>query len=128
MLIDLPLLISAMLAMLACAALADFARDRVHTRAGSASERFTDRLLVNVLFFALLPGTLYGWLYPLVPFSGWRAGGFLALFLYALAVAPTFAAFRLQTGGREPITAGHLFWLLVKYVGVYGLLTFIYNP
>lgn len=128
MLIDLPLLTGAILAMLGCATVADFVRDRTLARAGLASGQFADRLRVNVLFFALLPATLYAWLFPLVPFSGWRAGGLLALFLYALAVAPTFAAFRLHTDGKAQVTAGHLFWLLVKYVAVYGLMTFIYDP
>jgi hypothetical protein len=128
MLIDLPLLTGAMLAMLAAATAIDFLRDRALGRAGLASNRYADRLLVNVLFFAMMPATIYGWLFPLVPFSGWRAGGLLALFLFALGVAPTLSAYRVQDPGGAPVTMGHLFWLLLKYIAVYGLLTFIYNP
>lgn len=128
MLIELPLLLGAMLAMMAAAVLVDLVRDRVHGKAGTASPRMSDGLLVNLLFFTLLPGTIYGWLYPLVPFSGLRAGLFLALVLFLLAVAPTLAAYRIKAPGGAELTTGHLFWLFVKYLAVYGLLAHVYRP
>jgi len=128
MLIDFPLLLGAMLATLTLAILADFARDRVHGKEGTSSPRMSDRLLVNLLFYPLLPGTIYGWLFPLVPFSGLRAGLFLGLLLFMLGVAPTLAAFQVRAPGDREMTTGHLFWLLVKYLAVYGALAFIYRP
>jgi hypothetical protein len=128
MLIDFSLLLGAMLAMMTAAVMIDFVRDRVHGKEGSASPRMSDSLLVNLLFFTLLPGTIYGWLFPLVPFSGLRAGLFLALLLFVLAVAPTLAAYRIKAPGGAEVTTGHLFWLFVKYLAVYGLLAYIYRP
>ena len=58
MLIDLPLLVEAMLAMLVAATVIDFVSDRVVGRTGLAAARYADRLLVNLLFFALMPGAL----------------------------------------------------------------------
>lgn len=128
MLIDFPLLLGAILAMLAAAVVMDFVRDRVQGTEGTSALCTSDGLLVNLLFFALLPGTIYGWLYPLVPFTGLRAGLFLAALLFVLAVAPTLAAYRIKAPGGAEVTLGHLFWLFVKYLAVYGLLAYIYRP
>jgi hypothetical protein len=128
MLIDLPRLLWAMLAMLAAATLWDVVRAQLHRAPGEQALRVTDRLLVNLLFFVLTPGLLYAWFYPLVPFSGLRAGLFLALCLFLLGVSPTVATYRLQIPDRAAATLGHLFWLFLKYLLVYALMTQIYQP
>lgn len=128
MLIEVPLLLGAMLAMLVAAIVLDVARDLLLGKGALASLRASDGLLVNLLFFTLLPGTIYGWLYPLVPFSGLRAGLFLGALLFVLAVAPTLAVYRIKAPGGVEVTLGHLFWLFLKYVVVYGLLAHIYVP
>lgn len=128
MLVDLPLLAWAVVACLAVAVVADLLRPRVIREEGVQSLRFADVFLVNALFFALGPGMLYSWLYPLVPFSGMRAGVFMGVTLFFLAVAPTFAVYRLDVTERPRATLGHLFWTLVKYLAVYALLAGIYAP
>ena len=127
-LVDLPRLLWAMLLMAAAALAADLLQTVMFRGPGLRSVRFSDRLLVNLLFFVLLPGSIYAWFYPLVPFSGFRAGLFMALSFFLLALAPTFALFQLRTPDDQGAALGHLFWLLLKYLLVYGLLTHMYRP
>jgi hypothetical protein len=115
-------------AMLGAAIVLDLLRPVLVREEGEQPLRPSDRLLVNILFFSLTPGMLYAWFYPLVPFSGVRAGFFLAIVLCLLGIAPTFAVYRLAIEERTAATLGHLFWLLLKYLVVYGLLTAIYQP
>ena len=128
MLVQLPLLGLTVAAMFVAALGLDLLRPVVIREAGVQPLRFADRVLVNLLFFALAPGMLYSWFYPLVPFSGFRAGVFMALVFFLLAVAPTFATYRLEVAERSRATLGHLFWVLLKYLLVYGLLTGLYQP
>jgi hypothetical protein len=128
MLVDFTQLILAMLAMLAASTAADLLRGRILRQPGERSRQFSDHLLMNLLFFVMSPAMLYAWFYPVVPFSGYRAGLFLALAFFLLAVTPTFAAYRLQVSERSSALMGHLFWLLLKYLAVYGLLAGIYHP
>lgn len=121
-------MLSTMGAMLVAALLIDLFRDLSLKKEAVAVDRFSDRLLVNLLFFTMIPGSLYTWLYPLIPFGGLRAGFFLAIVLFLLAVAPTLAAFRVRAPNAVPLTLGHLFWLLFKYLVVYGLLGYLYQP
>jgi hypothetical protein len=118
----------AMGAMLVAAVVLDLLRPLFIREKGEQDLRSSDRLLVNVLFFSLTPGMLYAWFYPLVPYSGFRAGLFLAVVFFLLGIAPTFAVYRLDTEERTAATLGNLFWLLLKYLVVYGLLATIYQP
>ena len=126
--VDFTLLIIALMAMLVVATTADFLRMMILKEPGMHDATFMDRTLINLLFFVMIPGMLYAWFYPLVPFSGYRAGLFMGISLYLLAAAPTMAAYRLQVLERKGAVMGHLFWLLVKYIVVYAALTQIYQP
>jgi hypothetical protein len=128
MLVHLPLLAAAAAAMFVAAILLDLVRPLIIREAGTQPLRWPDVVLVNLLFFCVTPGMLYAWSYPLVPFSGFRAGLFMAAALFVLAVAPTFAVYRLDVADKSRATLGHLFWILLKYLLVYGLLTGIYKP
>lgn len=128
MLVQLPLLGLTVAAMFVLALGLDLLRPVLVREPGVQSLRFADRVLVNLLFFSLAPGMMYAWFYPLVPFSGFRAGVFMAVALFLLAVAPTFAVYRLDVTDRTRATLGHLFWILFKYLLVYGLLGGLYRP
>lgn len=128
MLVQLPLLGVTVVAMFVAALGMDLLRPWVIREKGTQQLRFADRVLVNLLFFSVSPGMLYAWFYPLVPFSGYRAGVFLALAFFLLAVAPTLAVYRLDVTERSRATLGHLFWILLKYLLVYGLLGGLYQP
>ena len=128
MIVQLPALALAAGLMLITGTVLDLLQPWVIREEGVQPLRWSDRLLVNLLFFSLAPGALYAWFYPLVPFSGYRAGVFLALAFFLLAIAPTFAVYRLDVAQRPRATMGHLFWLFCKYLLVYGLLTAIYRP
>ena len=128
MLVDLPLLGLAVAAACAAAIVFDLVRPLAIREPGAQSLRWSDLLLVNVLFFGMGPGMLYSWFYPLVPFSGFRAGVFMGVALFFLAVAPTFAIYRLDVTSPTRATFGHLLWALLKYVVVYGILAGIYQP
>ena len=126
--VHLGLLAVAVGAMFAAAFVMDLLRPLLIREPGTQALRWADRILVNLLFFSLAPGMLYAWFYPLVPFSGYRAGVFMALAFFLLAVAPTFAVYRLDVTERTRATLGHLFWILTKYLAVYGLLGGLYRP
>lgn len=128
MLVDLPLLAMAVASCAAVGFAFDVVRPLVIREPGLQALRWSDLLLVNVLFFAMGPGMLYSWFYPLVPFSGYRAGVFMGVALFFLAVAPTFAVYRLDVTERTRATFGHLFWALLKYLAVYALLAVVYQP
>jgi len=126
--VHMPRILLTMAAMLVSALIIDVLRPLIIREPGEQTLRRTDRLLVNLLFFALIPGMLYAWFYPLVPFSGFRAGLFLGWCFFLLAVAPTFAVYRLDVPERTRALLGHLFWLLLKYLVVYSVLTQLYQP
>jgi hypothetical protein len=128
MIVHMPRLLLTMAAMLVIALVLDVIRPRVIQDPGEQTLRRSDRLLVNLLFFVLTPAVLYAWFYPLVPFSGYRAGLFLGWSFFLLAVAPSFAVYRLQVPDRTSSLLGHLFWLLLKYLLVYSVLTELYQP
>jgi len=88
MLVDFTQLILAMVAMLVAATAADLLRGWLFKQPGEQSRRVSDSLLVNLLFFVMAPAMLYAWFYPLVPFSGYRAGLFLGWCFFLLAVQP----------------------------------------
>lgn len=126
--VDFVLLTAALSLMFVMATGADFLRIRLLNEPGMQASTFTDRSLINILFFVMIPGMIYAWFYPVVPFSGYRAGLFMAICLYLLAAVPTIAAYRLQMPVQTGAVMGHLFWLLLKYILVYGALTFVYQP
>lgn len=128
MLVDLPLLGTAVLLCAGLGCLFDVLCPLVIREPGLLPLRWSDRILVNVLFFAMAPGMLYSWFYPLVPFSGYRAGLFMGVALFFLAVAPTFAVYKLDVTNRTRATLGHLFWSLLKYLAVYMVLAIVYQP
>jgi len=128
MVVDFALLIMALSLMFVMATMADFMRIKLLKEPGMQTATFTDRNLINLLFFVMIPGMIYAWFYPIVPFSGYRAGLFMAICLYLLAAAPTIAAYRLQMPVRTGAVMGHLFWLLLKYIMVYGALALVYEP
>lgn len=125
---DYPRLLLATGVMLAAALVVDLLRYVFHRGKGEMAYGISEILLLDIFFFALFPAFLYAWMYPLVPFSGLRAGLFLGSFMVLLAVLPTLASFRLNAPSGQAAGLGHLFWLLVKYLSVYGLLTYIYQP
>ena len=128
MIVDFELLLMALSLMFVLAMTADYLRIKILKEPGMQSATFMDRNLINLLFFVMIPGMIYAWFYPIVPFSGYRAGLFMALSLYLLAAAPTIAAYRLQMPERTGAVMGHLFWLLMKYILVYCALTQVYQP
>jgi len=123
-----PRLLLTMAAMLVTALVLDVVRPFIIREPGEQTLRRADRLLVNLLSFVLIPGMLYAWFYPLVPFSGFRAGLFLGWCFFLLAVAPTFAVYRLGVPEGTRALLGHLFWLLLKYLLVYAVLAELYQP
>ena len=128
MIVDFALLTVALSLMFGMATIADVLRIMLLKEPGMQSATFTDRSLINILFFVMIPGMIYAWFYPIIPFSGYRAGLFMAICLYLLAAAPTIAAYRLQGPVGTGAAMGHLFWLLLKYILVYGALALVYQP
>lgn len=89
--------------------------------------QFMSPFLVNFVFMVLLPVIIYAALYPILPFTSYRAGFFIALFIFGVGVLPThirnFNQFKLPT-----VTATFdLFWNLLTLLLVIGSITYLYH-
>ena len=75
----------------------------------------------------LQPVIIYAALYPILPFTSYRSGFFIALFIFGVGVLPThirnFNQFKLPT-----VTATFdLFWNLLTLLLVIGSITYLYH-
>ena len=55
---------------------------------GSANIQFMSPFLVNFVFIVMLPCIVYAALYPILPFTSYRSGFFIALFIFGVGVLP----------------------------------------
>jgi|WetSurMetagenome_2_1015567.scaffolds.fasta_scaffold380268_2 hypothetical protein len=89
--------------------------------------QFMSPFLVNFVFIVMLPCVVYAALYPVLPFTSFRSGFFIALFVFGVGVLPTHI--RNQHQHRLPtlITAFDLFWNLLTLLAVIGSITYLYH-
>jgi hypothetical protein len=94
---------------------------------GSLAPQFTSPFLVNFVFIVMLPCIVYAALYPILPFTSYRSGFFIALFIFGVGVLP--AHIRSQNQYKLPgvITTFDLFWNLLTLLLVIGSITYIYH-
>ncbi len=89
--------------------------------------QFTSPFLVNFVFIVMLPCIVYAALYPVLPFTSYRSGFFIALFVFGAGVLP--AHIRSQNQYRLPnvIFTFDLCWNLLTLLLVIGSITYVYH-
>ena len=84
-------------------------------------------ILQAELWEVLIPAFLYSFVYPFLPFSGIRAGLFVALLIFILATLPEVLS--LGTILRLPLAfwLHNLLWRLIKLFLIFGTFGYFFN-
>lgn len=95
---------------------------------GEAVEnQFLSSFLVNFVLCVMLPAVVYAALYPILPFTSFNSGLFIALFVFGVGQLPltirTYNQFRLSSA----LTAFELFWNLLTLLVTLGAITYLYH-
>jgi hypothetical protein len=89
--------------------------------------QFLSSFLINFVFCVMLPAVVYSALYPILPFTSYRSGFFIALFVFGVGQLPltirTYNQFRLSSA----LTAFELFWNLLTLLVSLGSMTYLYH-
>ncbi len=89
--------------------------------------QFLSSFLVNFVLCVMLPAVVYAALYPILPFTSFRSGFFIALFVFGVGQLPltirTYNQFRLSSA----LTAFELFWNLLTLLVTLGAITYLYH-
>ena len=94
---------------------------------GSINTQFMSPFLVYFVFIVMLPCIVYAALYPVLPFTSYRSGLFIALFIFGVGVLP--AHIRTQNQYKLPnvMATFDLFWNLLTLLLVIGSITYTYH-
>ena len=93
----------------------------------SLNIQFMSPFLVNFVFIVMLPCIVYAALYPVLPFTSYRSGFFIALFIFGVGVLPAHIRSQNQYKLPSVITTFELFWNLLTLLLVIGSITYIYH-
>jgi hypothetical protein len=88
---------------------------------------FWGPLVIGIIFLVMLPAIIYALLYPVLPFTSYRAGFFVGLFIFAVGVLPVQVRSNSQIRKCSGLTAFQLMWTLLTLLAVLGTLTYIYH-
>lgn len=94
---------------------------------GSLNPQFMSPFLVNFVFIVMLPCIVYAALYPVLPFTSYRSGFFIALFIFGVGVLPTHIRNQNQYKLPNVIAAFDLCWNLLTLLLVIGSITYTYH-
>ena len=93
----------------------------------SVEIQFLSSFLINFVFCVMLPAVVYSALYPILPFTSFRSGFFIALFVFGVGQLPlsirTYNQFRLSSA----LTAFELFLNLLTLLVSLGAITYHYH-
>lgn len=89
--------------------------------------QFLSSFLVNFVFCVMLPAVVYSALYPILPFTNYLAGIFIALFVFGVGQLPqsirTYNQYRLSSA----LSAFELFWNLLTLLVTLGIIAYLYR-
>jgi hypothetical protein len=94
---------------------------------GSLNIQFMSPFLVNFVFIVMLPCIVYAALYPVLPFTSYRSGFFIALLIFGVGVLPTHIRSQSQYRSPNVMATFDLFWNLLTLLLVIGSITYIYH-
>ena len=89
--------------------------------------QFFQPWLVNLVFVVMLPAIVYAALYPILPFTSYRSGFFIALFVFAVGILPAQVRQYNQYRLSSALTAFELFWNLLTLLASVGTITYLYH-
>ncbi len=88
--------------------------------------QFLSSFLVNFVFCVMLPAVVYSALYPILPFTSYRSGFLIGLFVFGVGQLPvtvrTYNMHRLSS----VIVSFELFWNLLTILVTMGVITYLY--
>lgn len=83
--------------------------------------------LVSFVFSVMLPAVVYSALYPILPFTSYRSGFFIALFVFGVGQLPfairSYNQYRLSSA----LTALEIGWNLLALLVSLGVITAVYR-
>lgn len=89
--------------------------------------QFLTSFLINFVFCVMLPAVVYSALYPILPFTSFRSGFFIALFVFGVGQLPlavrTYNQYRLSSA----LTAFEMLWNLLTLLVTLGTITYLYH-
>jgi hypothetical protein len=94
---------------------------------GSLNTQFMSPFLVNFVFIVMLPCIVYAALYPVLPFTSYRSGFFIALFIFGVGVLPTHIRNQNQYKLPNVMASFDLCWNLLTLLLVIGSITYTYH-
>jgi hypothetical protein len=89
--------------------------------------QFMSPFLINFAFLVMLPSVVYAALYPVLPFTGYRSGFFIALFVFGVGVLPAHIRNYNQYKLPNVMASFDLFWNLLTLLVVIGSITYMYH-
>ena len=88
---------------------------------------FMVQFLVDVLFFVVIPTLAYYWLYPVLPFVGYKAGIAVGIAAYILGSLPYAIQLSLRLKIPAILVVTTLFFNLIKLSAALGVITYYLN-
>ncbi|NIP44151.1 MAG: hypothetical protein GWO41_05780 [candidate division Zixibacteria bacterium] len=97
------------------------------SRAARGFELYLLQFVSDLFFFVILPTLVYYWVYPIMPFSGYKSGVAVGIAAYALGSLPYATSLGLRLKLPTPLIVSTLFFNLLKLTAALGVITHYMN-
>ena len=99
----------------------------IHIPDGQREERgfslYLLQLFADLLFFVIIPALIYYWIYPVMPFSGFKTGIAVGIGAYILGSLPYATSLSLRIKIPAVLIVSTLFFNLIKLSCALGVMT-----
>ena len=92
-------------------------------RSEKGSTLFILQFVSDLFFFVILPTLIYYWIYPIMPFSGYKSGVAVGIAAYVLGSLPYATSLGLRVKIPAPLIVSTLFFNLLKLTAALGVIT-----
>ncbi len=97
------------------------------SRTGRGFEVYFLQFISDFFFFVILPTLIYYWVYPIMPFSGYKSGVAVGIAAYILGSLPYATSLGLRLKLPTPLIVSTLFFNLLKLTAALGVITHYLN-
>ena len=97
------------------------------SRVGKGLELYLLQFISDLFFFVILPALVYYWVYPVMPFSGYKSGVAVGIAAYMLGSLPYATSLGLRLKLPTPLIVSTLFFNLLKLTAALGVITHYMN-
>ncbi|HEQ97772.1 MAG TPA: hypothetical protein ENO22_00325 [candidate division Zixibacteria bacterium] len=97
------------------------------SRAGRGLELYLLQFISDLFFFVILPALVYYWVYPVMPFSGYKSGVAVGIAAYALGSLPYATSLGLRLKLPTPLIVSTLLFNLLKLTAALGVIIHYMN-